>query len=416
MKLLYLFLFFGFLFFGCNSGPKKTSLPATKKVLASEKPAKPDAIKQAREFKLQANLLPEPLTQDSSTSAANQHAIFSPSLLKRRKIILELPEDRQEKMPIVLTNELYPVIQKVKPERRFSIVFENDIFDMTDRYYTNGIRFEWSGPGLVYSPFSYLMLDYGHPSTNTYSTYLAQNMYTPISTKIPPELSGNDRPYAAYLILGYKKEIIDTKRKLKLTNDIAFGVIGSYSLGSMLQQGAHHTLPTNDPPLGWETQINNDAIAGYRLQVEKSISEGRSWQLSALAAAEAGTLYDNLLAGFQFDAGMNNMYANNFKSESSNHAKQKVKLNIYFRGESRLIVYDATLQGGMFNHKNIYSLHSDQMKHMVLKADAGVLVRYWQYGLELGQTLLTPEYSGGKIHKWGRIALNFYFSNPCSHQ
>lgn len=410
MKLYYLLIFSGFLFSGCSQHPMDSAVNKHPQINSPARPADTIASRPAREFPISRNVV----VSDKSVTiipaeAASREVVTEAANLKGRKIILELPEGESEKKLLIPAGIKQFVLQTAKSERKFSLTFENDIFDMTDRYYTNGIRFEWTSPGLSRSPLSHLMIKYGHPATTTYSVYLAQNMYTPISTKIPPELSGNDRPYSAYMILGHRKETTDATRKFKIINDITVGVIGSNSLGSLMQQGVHHTLPTNDPPLGWETQINNDILADYRIQVEKTISGNENFEIAAVAAAEAGTLYDNLMAGFRVQAGRNSFSGSKRSIENPEKASRKLKLQGYFQGEGRVIGYDATLQGGMFNHDNIYTLETNQVEHLVLKAEAGVEIRYLQYGLELGQTLLSPEYAGGKIHKWGRITLNFYF-------
>jgi lipid A 3-O-deacylase len=409
MKPVCIILFSGLLFYGCSRHSIDSVSPVIQQVNLT-KAAGPENIstsRPAREFPVESistsvhNGVTNPVTDNSPRISG----ITDP--VNRKNIILELPEDESQNRHINIAGNQNVIIQRLKSERKFSLTFENDIFDMTDRYFTNGVRFEWTGPGLANSPLSRLLIEYGHPATNTYSAYLVQNMYTPVSTKIPPLLSGNDRPYAAYMILGHRKETLDATRQLKLTNDISFGVIGPYSLGSAMQQGVHHSLPTNDPPLGWETQIKNDIVAGYRFQVEKTVAGNECFQIGALAAAEAGTLYDNLMMGFRMESGKNTSPDNNPGREIQ--GKEKVKLHAYLQGESRFIGYDATLQGGMFNRNNTYILQSDQIKHIVLKAEAGVSVRYLQYGVELGQTLISPEYSGGKNHKWGRVTLNFYF-------
>jgi lipid A 3-O-deacylase len=410
MKPIYIFLISLFLFLGCSRPPMDLVVaPYTQQLIVATKPANPEASRQAREFPIQSIVKTEYLPVKENVS--NETHLLPQGSIKKihRQIILELPEGESYKRQISPVNKQQFVFQTLMSERRFSLTFENDIFDMTDRYYTNGVRFEWTSPTLAHSPMNRLMLAYGHPATNTYSVYLIQNMYTPISTKIPPELSGNDRPYAAYMILGHRKETSDAARRFKITNDIIVGVIGSNSLGSLMQKGVHHTLPTNDPPLGWETQINNDVVADYRVQVEKTISGNNNLELGVLAAGEVGTLYDNLMTGFRLETKKNSFSGINQCSETSKLVKHKLGLQAYLQSEGRLIGYDATLQGGMFNHDNIYILKTDQIEHLVLKTEVGVSVRYLQYGLELGQTLLSREYAGGKIHKWGRITLNFYF-------
>jgi lipid A 3-O-deacylase len=409
MKPFYLLIFSGFLFFGCSQHLEDSVVNKHPQINSPAKPADTIASHTAREFTIKPDAVPEKSFTILPAEATTRDGVKATGNLQGRKIILEQPEGESQKRLLIPAGTQKFVLQTLKSERKFSLTFENDIFDLTDRYYTNGVRFDLTSPGLSHSPISRLMITYNHPASTIYSVYLAQNMYTPISTKIPPELSGNDRPYAAYMILGHRKETTDATRKLKITNDITLGVIGSNSLGSLMQQGVHHTLPTNDPPLGWETQINNDIVADFRVQVEKTISGSENFQIGAIAAAEAGTLYDNLMAGFRVHASRNSLSAFTSSFENPKEARRKPELQGYFQGEGRIIGYDATLQGGIFNHDNIYTLQVDQVEHIVLKAEAGVSLRYLQYGLELGQSLLSPEYNGGKMHKWGRITLNFYF-------
>jgi lipid A 3-O-deacylase len=405
MKLHYVLLLLGLLFLGCSRHPINFVAPDKTKINQTSKPVEDYTPRLAKEFQIQSDFVTGQLSVKDSLPEETPRISADYANLKRRKIILELAEGMENNRQIALENNPSFIVLRLKAERRFSLTFENDIFDMTDRYYTNGVKFEWTSQILTHSPMSRLMFAYNHPATIAYAVYLMQNMYTPISTKIPPALSGNDRPYSAYMILGHRKEITDAKRKLKVINDITLGVIGAYSLGSLMQQGVHHSLPTNDPPLGWETQINNDLVVGYHLQIDKALVTGNNWQLGALAAAEAGTLYDNFMTGFRLETGKD-VFS---RVKIPKRQKQKVEFQAYLQGEGRLIGYDATLQGGMFNHDNLYTLHANQIEHFVLKTEAGVSVRFLQYGLELGQTLITPEYSGGKIHKWGRVTLNFYF-------
>lgn len=408
MKPLYFFLVTGFLWIGCSRQAQQIDLFSQQSKATTEKHIGIDISRQAKSFPVSQNSIAKSQHMEMHNEVIIPRSVIEPKHLKGRKIILEFPVGTSTKKPIPPVTNLQFVIQALPTERRFSVALENDIFDMTDRYYTNGVRLEWSSPRVAHSPLSRLFVRYGHPAANTYTIYLVQNIYTPISTKIPPTLSGKDRPYSSYMMLGHRRETIDATRQMKITNDIIFGVIGSNSLGSFMQKGMHNTLPSNDPPLGWETQINNDVIADYRVQVEKILTAGKHWQFAVLSAAEAGTLYDNASMGFRIEAGRSVRY-NTTSNANSVKEKNKFCVNVFLQGESRLIGYDATLQGGMFNRDNTYTLASTQIERLVMKAEAGLNLRYRQLDLELGQTYLTPEYTDGKSHKWGRIKLNFYF-------
>ena len=71
------------------------------------------------------------------------------------------------------------------------------------------------------------------------------------------------------------------------------------------------------------------------------------------------------------------------------------------------MAYNALLEGGMFNHNNVFTLKGNEIERMVGSAEAGIHVRYKGAGIELAQHYLSPEYKGGLWHKWGRISVSF---------
>ena len=102
-------------------------------------------------------------------------------------------------------------------DRSIRINFDNDIFDNTDRYYTNGIRFDFISPFLKQSPLSWLMVPYWGQGVNYYGVSIGQNMYTPYTTKVGGIHQG-DRPYAAYLFIGSFKISNDQGKKFRQTS------------------------------------------------------------------------------------------------------------------------------------------------------------------------------------------------------
>jgi len=282
------------------------------------------------------------------------------------------------------------------------LTFENDLitWNNTDRYYTNGIAIELQLPGLSRHSVSKLLLPYRHESMSSTSLLLVQNMYTSSDTRIPPTLK-NDRPFASYIYLGIKRLNIDSKKKLRITNNLNAGVIGRYSPGSFLQTLVHKTFPTNDIPQGWETQISNDIIINYNYEAEKCLTETGKANLSAIALFNAGTLYNNAGIGLRAQYGISDSrfsYANPAKSA-------KWQAYVYAQAVGRFIAYDATLQGGMINRNNSYTLKPGQMNRIIGVAEAGLHFDYKGYGFEAAQHFLSPEFKQGFSHRWGEFSI-----------
>ncbi|MCX6247964.1 MAG: lipid A deacylase LpxR family protein [Bacteroidetes bacterium] len=295
-------------------------------------------------------------------------------------------------------------------DRSVKINFDNDIFDNTDRYYTNGIRFDFISPVLRQSPLSYLMVPYWGKGMNYYGVSICQNMYTPYTTKVGGIHEG-DRPYAAYLFIGGFKISNDRGWKFRQTTEIDLGVIGPSSYGDFVQKSFHNSVPTNNEPLGWENQIQNDLVLNYNLSFEKGIVSSRSMELNLNATSALGTLYTNIAGGFQFRAGVMNPYFASYGY--SRMMVKKVKGYSKFQAfgfitsDVKLVGYDATLQGGMFNKSSVYTLSGSDLYPLVYQGTLGFTLSYAGIRLDFEQYLLSPEFHGCAWHKWMHIGVTF---------
>jgi hypothetical protein len=140
------------------------------------------------------------------------------------------------------------------------------------------------------------------------------------------------------------------------------------------------------------------------------VYSGKRIEVAVIAGGQAGTLYDNIMTGLYFQVGKtNDRYGSLF--QTTPHQKTfKGRIRYYFSldAKTKLVMYDATLQGGMFNRESIYRLTSDQVKHSVFTGTAAVGLGLGRYSLEAEQVFLTPEFEGGRHHFWFRIKNIFY--------
>ncbi|HNS16924.1 MAG TPA: lipid A deacylase LpxR family protein [Bacteroidales bacterium] len=292
----------------------------------------------------------------------------------------------------------------VNPNIYFCINFENDIFTNTDRYYTNGIRFDWVNPGFNRSLLTHLMIPLHHPARNYYGISLVHRIYTPWDSHIDTVTQG-DRPFSSYLYFGFSKVSNALGKRYRQHSAFNLGIIGPAAGGKQIQQTIHYTEIN-----GWDHQVSNDIILDYHVHSEAGLLQGKYFEIGALADANAGTLYDKIGIGPYLTAGNYDPASLDQVTEGTwgqiNPTSGKVQYVLYYRFKTTLVGYDATLQGGMFN-KSEYALNSSQIKRFTYDHCLGFSLSFRWASVLAEYTWLSPEYKGCDPHSWGRCTMAF---------
>lgn len=275
--------------------------------------------------------------------------------------------------------------------------WDNDMIDYTDYYYTSGLALEVFHPGIAFSPLS-AMLPRLRASRNHYSLVLMHNMYTPIYLDMEA-IQENDRPFAAYLALGHRNISLSQQKMRRVESELLLGVIGPAAGGGFAQNFIHE-----DPSMGWQNQVHNDFIVNYSLRYEQGMRPCKNLSIALYAAGQAGTLYDNLKAGLNLQAGKTDRYGRLFLTSGPERPFRK-RVTYYFALdlENKLVLYDATLQGGMINRDSPHTLGMDRINRYVFTGRFSTGIGFGRYAIEAEQFFLTPEYEGGRKHLWLRI-------------
>ncbi|MCX6269097.1 MAG: lipid A deacylase LpxR family protein [Bacteroidetes bacterium] len=307
-------------------------------------------------------------------------------------------------------NRKFPSMITLSRESFLQVDFDNDILDYTDRFYTNGIRIKLISPVFQMNPLSRLTIPYRGSGTNYYGLSLVQNMFTPSTTKTGGILYG-DRPYAAYLYLGSFKITNDPVKNFRQTSELDIGIIGPNSYGEWVQRSFHDAVPTNNEPLGWEYQVQNDIIVNYSISYEKGVFNGKNFDFLLSSTGNVGTLYTNFSAGGQIRTGWFNPYFANLgvaKKRALHEAGlRKTQFFFFIKGSGKLVGYDATLQGGMFNTSSSYVLPASGISRLVFQGSGGFSFSRNGIRIDLEQFILSPEFQHGWWHKWVHVALSF---------
>lgn len=303
----------------------------------------------------------------------------------------------------------YPLLNG---NRYLNIRFDNDFWDYTDYYYSNGAAIGYSHSIFAFSPISRILVSNRTNGLDYYGLQAVQHLYTGFKPKIDSIVQG-DRPWSAYSTIGQFLTSYDLQNKIKHYSEFNIGLIGPESGGGFIQNLVHTILPNNSPPQGWDNQIANDIIIDYQYEIRKMLYERNKMESYIKTGAQAGTLRDNLSWGFGFRYGKFipfykdvSIYRKKRLPISSSH---KLRFNIVIEVETQLIGYDATLQGGVFNKSSVYVIPSSQINRFVMEGIGGFEISYGPYELQFLQFWKSKEFKTGKDHKYVSVRLNFAF-------
>ena len=298
------------------------------------------------------------------------------------------------------------LILKQKLENYIRLNYDNDFFSATDRYYTQGINLTIIHPVIRYSLVSKALVALNKKALNYYGLIVTQDCFTPRSIRYDT-INYLERPYAATFFVSHFLTSINSSKKTLLQTQIDLGVIGPCAKCEDEQKAIHKAL-LNIRPLGWENQVKTDLIVNYRVKFEKGILIKKNIEFAANSILRTGTLYSDLGLGLFTRIGFFNPYFNDLGLQK-NAVKNKFKLYGVFKLNAKLVGYNATLQGGLFNTKSALKVSENRINRLVIDGLAGVVIAYKRVSLEYSKTFLTPEFDGGLYHGWGKCIITVCF-------
>ena len=352
-------------------------------------------------------------TQMPVAGQLQQDAEFKYSTTINKKIgeIVDAPMSGINPKSIQLENELNRETQTFETGRHqaevnpviLRVIFDNDIFDNTDYYYTNGVRFELVLPFAEQSPVNKILLGIKSSDFGFSGFSVTQNIYTPVNPETT-EIDYGDRPFSAYLTIGQFRETYQMERKLQIKSALDLGIMGPSSMGETVQSSIHYLEPT-----GWKYQMQNSFLINYYINIEKGLYSSPNLEINIAGQANVGTLYNKLGGGLNFRLG-SFMPVYRGPTTSCNYTRKKQWQYWFFMsGTTNLVAYDATLQGGLFDNKSPYVIADSKLNRMIFKASAGLAVYYYRFGVEIENFYLTPEFEGARHFMYGRIKLQANF-------
>lgn len=297
-------------------------------------------------------------------------------------------------------------LRPLSPDRRLAFMYANDFFFGTDYYFTQGLTFDWVSPALARSALHRLLPQGPVGSTRYHGILLNYNGYTPLSIT-DASIRVGDRPYAAYGYVALYRVNNQASQGRRLTTAIELGYLGPAAGGKFIQTKLH-ALTHSLTPRGWDYQVRSDAVLGYRASYEhRLLAAGRWAELSGSAEASLGTLYTYAGVGDRLRAGwFDSYFASPGPAGPRSHASRR-RWQGYAEATltGRLVGYDATLQGGVFNRSSPYVLAASQEHRTVLHSTGSLVLAHEGLSFTATAAYVGPEFSGARPHRWGALGL-----------
>jgi lipid A 3-O-deacylase len=165
------------------------------------------------------------------------------------------------------------------PSEGWNFVFENDVLavvpDKTDEGYTQGLQFGYrfrpdKQPAWLSRPMEAVCRAVARVSDSdhrdligTGSLFIGQHLFTPGDIENPQPIP-DDRPYAAWLYVGTRLEVLQPLREsgfprgLFHSFELQLGTRGPRAAGEWAQRNVHRLINDDDEPLGWDNQLPNE--------------------------------------------------------------------------------------------------------------------------------------------------------------
>jgi len=322
----------------------------------------------------------------------------------------------------------------------FTFRFENDLFNDSDRFYTNGIKLNWISPdldwfedldwfkreGLVQEALTrfILVLPYNNDESRQrkFAFSIGQMMYTP-RDMVSTELVMNDRPYAGWL---YGSAAFHSKNYRVLdTFEIQAGLTGKWSFAEPAQNLVHklRNIPRAN---GWDNQISTEPgivfVYDRKFRLIPRINFSRRWKADAIVhwGGALGNVNTYLNGGIEIRAGWNlptdfgtalirpggdtNAPADTLDVRYSEE-ERPYSAHIFLATTGRMVLRDIFLDGNTFTDS-----HSVDKNLIVGDLIVGSSIVYQKYKVSYAHVFRSNEFRGqpGGLG-FGSISLSYTY-------
>ena len=272
----------------------------------------------------------------------------------------------------------------------FNLDVENDLYFLTDEYYSSGIFLEVG---------KFIEKD----SIKKYKIWeLGQEIYTPSDTE-SKDFQNYDYPFGGWTFLKYILQIEEKKNSF-FEYGFQFGLTGEWSLADKIQNFYHKKIINADIPT-WEAQIPEaihlNMFASYYFHTPITSKIFMYRKFKAILGTQRIGIETNF--GLNYGLNVNDKISNSLYLDSS-------RLGIYFGFNPSLVFHDFMLSGKGFQKEE--ALFTARSKYFRLIFDLGFSykIKNWKliyiYKNRTPDNFLQPK----KQHHYNKLSISYFFN------
>lgn len=334
--------------------------------------------------------------------------------------------------------------EKEKRWAAWQFYWENDAFAAfsgSDEYYTNGLRFSWvRDPNVVKNPEwtsgfidhwrhsrigKLLFLDI--PPDIGYGHAFGQNFYTPDDITDPnPQL--DDRPWAGYLYYSWllqatQATAVDFRKDQPVQNLLEFqvGLVGPWA-GAEFVQREWHELIEDDPPLGWDNQLDNEPTFNLIYLWRKKLGS-TSFDIVPHGGATLGTVMTSANLGATVRLGRNISTFPQLLITPTNAAitqprPTRTEYYVFVAADGRAVGHNIFLDGNVFRDGPEIDIDKERFVYD-LKAGFSWRRKAWRIDYSFvrrSEEFAPPPGRDDGTHDFGSIVFSYQLWRPSEEQ
>jgi hypothetical protein len=224
-----------------------------------------------------------------------------------------------------------------------------------------------------------------------------------------------DRPFAGYLYVGTNLNLLyKDESNLKLSAQV--GVVGPAALGRQTQETLH-SLVSLYHPSGWEYQIDNDFEVNLSAEYNKLFARNSWGDVTLASYLNVGNGFTGAGIGPMFRLGDFNQLFNSESTQSTAiksanftplHSRE---LFFYYKPQLNLVLYDATVQGSLFNARSPTSMEITLTpERFVFSNQFGVGYSGKRFVIDFAAVFHTKDVEQMvQSHQWGDLTVLYRF-------
>ncbi|MCJ8321697.1 MAG: lipid A deacylase LpxR family protein [Colwellia sp.] len=284
-----------------------------------------------------------------------------------------------------------------------SFSIDNDGLLGKDRGYTNGIFYKFNSSSVVdvenLSPFAIKKianwLPLGQKTNKGWAVTFGQQIWTPNDISSAIELE-NDRPYTGFLFV--KASIFEFSQNIANKYSVMVGGVGPHAFAEKSQKAVHSVIGSKKP-LGWDRQIENQAVFNLSYETQRLITRKEAWleqnyDLALTGRVNIGNFQNEIALGsmLRWGSSLHSSFASvgftpgNY-IDPSVLSKSESGEFVYLGFEGRYRFNDITIDGA--RPKHLFDVHTEHWQSTI---STGWVHYQASWGASLSIIASTAEY------------------------